>query len=86
MPVTRTARKALRQNVRRRAKNIQDKNALKKTVKEYRRLLSADPKKASAYLPTLFKTIDKSAKRNLIAKNRAGRLKSRLSRKLAEAK
>jgi len=83
MPITKSAKKALRQNIRRRTKNLSQQKTLKKTIKEYRKLIAdGDKEKAGLSLPTVFKKIDKAAKANLIKKNKANRLKSRLSRKL----
>jgi small subunit ribosomal protein S20 len=78
MPNTKTAKKALRQNVRRRTKNIKQKKALREVVKAYKK--SPDAEKLSA----VYKSLDKAAKVNLIKKNKASRLKSRLSKKLAQ--
>ncbi len=81
MPITQSAKKALRQNVRRRNVNLKKKTELKTVIKQYKKLIAAgDKKKASEYLPEVYKKLDKAAKINLIKKNKADRLKSRLSR------
>lgn len=83
MPITQSAKKALRQSIRRRLQNIARKDAYKKVVKEYRKLIeSKDFEKAKALLPKAYKTLDKAAKTNSIKKNMASRLKSRLARLL----
>ncbi len=83
MPRTKTAKKALRQNVRRRAKNIKGANALKAVVKNYKKLLlESKLKEAEQSLSAVYKLLDKSAKKDLIKKNKASRMKSRLSRQL----
>ncbi len=83
MPITKSAKKALRQNVRRRKANIKKKTELKTVIKQYKKLISAgEKKKAEEYLSQVYKKLDKAAKINLIKKNKAGRLKSRLSRLL----
>lgn len=81
MPVTASAKKALRQNIRRRARNLQKKEAYKKAVKNFRKL-AAEKKteEAKKLLPAVYKALDKAAKTNVIAKNKASRLKSRLAR------
>lgn len=80
MPVTRTAKKALRQNVHRHAKNVAQKVQLKKIVKSYRKLVTAKKlDEAAKELPGVFQALDKAAKSGLIKKNTANRLKSRLS-------
>lgn len=81
MPITRSAKKALRQSLRRRVQNLKRKEAYKRVVKEVRRLVAAGkPEDAQKLLPSLYKTIDKAAKTHAIAKNKAGRLKSRLTK------
>ncbi len=74
MPVTKQARKKLRKDVRREKKNSLLKSNFKKTLKDTRK--SPTLKKLSA----ASKVIDKAAKKNVIHKNKAARLKSRLAR------
>ncbi|MEK7187624.1 MAG: 30S ribosomal protein S20 [Patescibacteria group bacterium] len=84
MPRTSSAKKALRQNKTNKARNVKTKEAYKKAVKEYRKLVTAkDFTKAKEKLPGVFQILDKAAKRNTITKNTASRLKSRLSRAVA---
>lgn len=83
MAITKSAKKALRQNIRRRQRNLERKAVLKAAIKEYKKLISADKlKEAQAYLSQVYKRLDKAAKVNLIKKNTASRLKSRLAKKL----
>ena len=83
MPITRSAKEALRQNARRRTHNLVRKDAYKKAVKEYRKLAAAkEMEKAKALLPMVYKTLDKAAKTGVLKKNAASRLKSRLARLL----
>ena len=84
MPITQSAKKALRQNIKRRAVNEKRKAALKMAIKKYQKLLVSDKKAAEKFLGDLYQRIDKSAKNNIISHNRASRMKSRLSRKLAK--
>ncbi len=74
MPVTKQARKKLRKDIRRERKNLELKSKLKKTLKNSRK--SPTVKKLSVAA----KIIDKAAKKNVIHKNKAARLKSRLAR------
>ena len=86
MPITRSAEKALRQSKKRKAKNLQRKEAYKDIVKEVRLLItSGKNKEAVDKLPQLYKTLDKVAKSGFIKKNKASRLKSRVT-KLAQKK
>jgi len=81
MPITKSAKKALRQNVRRRKMNVKRKTELKSVIKQYKKLIDTGQKEeAKKYLSQVYKKLDKSVKVNLIKKNKAGRLKSRLSR------
>ncbi|MDP1689295.1 MAG: 30S ribosomal protein S20 [bacterium] len=83
MPITKSAKKALRQSVRRRTQNNLKKETYKKEVKNFRKLILAkNINDAKALLPKVFKALDKAAKTNVIKKGKADRLKSRLSIKL----
>lgn len=85
MPITKSAKKALRQSSSRRALNLQRKKELKAQIKKFRKLLESDKEAAQKQLSVLFKKLDKGAKVNLIKKNTASRLKSRFSKKLLVA-
>ncbi len=81
MPITKSAKKALRQSKRRRAGNLAKKFAYKAAVKKVRTLaLAGDKKEIQSALSLAYKTLDKAAKTNVIAKNKAARLKSRLAK------
>ncbi|MBI2451123.1 MAG: 30S ribosomal protein S20 [Parcubacteria group bacterium] len=80
MPITKSAKKALRKSQRNRIKNLKKLNALKDAIKIFRSFVKGKKiAEAKKNLPAVFKILDKSAKINLIKKNRASRLKSRLS-------
>ncbi|MEK7478620.1 MAG: 30S ribosomal protein S20 [Patescibacteria group bacterium] len=84
--LTKSAQKANRQNIKRKARNTKQKMAFKKLIKEYKKLVAAkELKKAAEKLPGVYKALDKAAKTNLLKKNTASRLKSRLT-KLANRK
>jgi small subunit ribosomal protein S20 len=86
MPITRSAKKALRQSATRRILNIRRKQALKTTIKKLRKLVTAKKlDEAKAMLPEVYKVADKTAKAGTIKKNAADRIKSRLT-KLIETK
>lgn len=86
MPITSSAKKALRQNRTRRSRNMQKKEAYKKLVVSYRKLIAGKKvDEAKAKLPAIYKTLDKAAKTNVIAKNKASRLKSRLAQLMARS-
>lgn len=76
MPVTKQAIKKVRQDKRKALINLKVKQAYKKAVRDFVK------KPTEAGLTNVFKSLDKAAKVNVIHKNRASRLKSRLSKKL----
>ncbi|TSC81690.1 MAG: small subunit ribosomal protein S20 [Parcubacteria group bacterium Gr01-1014_20] len=81
MPITKSAKKALRQNLTRHKQNNKKKEAYKKLVKDFRKLVSGkDADKAKEKLAKVFQALDKAAKTKVIEKNKASRLKSRLSK------
>ncbi len=87
MPITQSAKKALRQNIRRRARNLKKKTELKSVIKKYKKMIAGGSKdEAKKYLPQVYKKLDKAAKTNLIKRNTAARLKSRLSKSLSLGK
>lgn len=84
MPQIESAKKALRQNVKRRQRNIVRHQAMKDVIKEYKKLVAGGKKaEAEKSLSKVFQNLDKMAKVNFIKKNKASRLKSRLAKKLA---
>lgn len=85
MPITSSAKKALRQAKTRRVQNIKKKDAYKDAVKAYRKL-GAEKKweDAPAKLAAAYQALDKAAKTNVIARNKARRLKSRLAKLAAK--
>lgn len=83
MPITQSAKKALRQNKTRHARNVIKKESYKKTVTNFRKLIVAKKnEEAVAALSLAFQALDKAAKTKVIEKNKASRLKSRLSQML----
>jgi small subunit ribosomal protein S20 len=83
MPITSSAKKALRQSSRRNVRNTARKTAYKTAVKDFRKnILGKDAKKAAEQLQLVMQTLDKAAKANAIKKNKASRLKSRLQKAL----
>lgn len=80
MAITRAAKKSLRQSVRRHVSNLVAKNLMKETLKEFRNLVAQKKsKEAQELLKKVYKVLDKSAKISIIKKNKASRLKSRLT-------
>jgi len=82
MPITISAKRAARESSKKRKANLQKKIVLKKTKKEFLKLIeSGKTEEAKKMLPKAYKLLDKAAKVNLIKKNRAAREKSRLAKK-----
>ncbi|MBI2624035.1 30S ribosomal protein S20 [Candidatus Parcubacteria bacterium] len=80
MPITTSAKKALRQSLRRKVQNDRRRRAFREAVKSVRKAVAAGkPAEAKTLLPQLYKTLDKAAKTNVITKNKASRLKSRIT-------
>ena len=83
MPITKSAKKALKQNIKRKALNTRYKRRFRLLIKEFRKNITANNlKDAKKELPQIFKALDKAVKHGTIKKNTASRYKSRLSKKL----
>lgn len=81
MPITKSAKKALRQNIRRKKRNLIYKNKIKDLIKKVKTLVVAKKiKEAKELLPQIYKALDKSAKKGIIKKNTASRRKSRITK------
>ena len=79
MPITSSAKKALRSSKRKRIFNLRRKNEMQSVIKQYKKLVSAKKTdEAKKLIPKLQKAIDKAKKRGIIKKNTASRKKSRL--------
>lgn len=86
MPIIQSAKKALRQNKKRRQHNIWLTERYKKTKKEIGKLLDAKKiKEAKALLPQFYRYVDKAAKKGVIKKNTAARKKSTLTKFLNQS-
>ncbi len=80
MPITKSAKKALRQNSKRQARNLRQRTALKKLIKDIKELAAQNDKTAKDKLSIAYKAIDKAAKNRILNKNTASRRKSAVSR------
>jgi len=78
MPVTTSAKKALRRDRRRKTVNLR----IKKKMKTALRRAKEEPTKKSFSLA--YSAIDRAVKKKVIHKNKAVRLKSRLSKSFAK--
>jgi small subunit ribosomal protein S20 len=81
MPITSSAKKALRSSKRKRLVNLAAKEKMNKTVKEVKKLVVNKSKEGTKEALTLaYKALDKAAKKGVIKKNAASRKKSRLAK------
>jgi len=81
MPITKSAKKALRGSLVKKAVNDRIKKNVKESIKKIEKLVKEKNKvEAQKLLPNAYSVIDKAAKKNVIKKNTASRKKSRLSR------
>ena len=85
MPQRRSGIKELRKNRTNQMHNLDIKTDIKKTVKKYNASIeSKNAAEAKENLKTVYKKIDKAAKRNIISKNTAARRKSKFSKQLSK--
>jgi len=81
MAITKSAKKAWRQSLKRRKKNLAYKEKIKNLFKEVRNLVLQNKiKEAKNLLPQIYKVFDKAAKVGVIKKNTAARKKSRITK------
>jgi|YNPMSStandDraft_1061717.scaffolds.fasta_scaffold08743_3 small subunit ribosomal protein S20 len=87
MPHTKSAKKRLRQNLKRRARNRAVKSALKTQIRKVREAIQAgDLAKAEAEFRLAAKKADQAAAKRIIHPNKAARIKSRLAAKIRTLK
>lgn len=80
MPITQSAKKALRNSKRKHSFNLSKKELINKAIKQVKKLVSEKKfKEAREFMPQVQKILDKSVKTGLIKKNTASRKKSRIS-------
>ena len=80
MPIIKSAKKAIRGSLRKKAFNDRQKHAMKDIIKKIEKTAKTDKEKAGKLLSSALAIIDKAAKKGVIKKNNAARKKSRLAR------
>jgi len=81
MPITKSAKKALRGSFVKKAMNDRNKKNIKETVKKIEKFVKEKNKaEAKKLLSEAYSVIDKAFKRGVIKKNTASRKKARLSK------
>lgn len=78
MPLTKQATKKMRHDKNVTTRNLRTKEAVKKAIKLFRK----EPSEKG--IQSVFSIIDKTVKKNFFHKNKAARLKSRLSKLLVK--
>lgn len=87
MPITSSAKKAVRASRKKQVYNLRRKKAVEHVVRDIKKAIK-DKKvdEAKKLLPKAYQVIDKAAKGNTIDKNTASRRKSRLSALIKRSK
>lgn len=87
MAIIKSAKKAIRQNKRRRSHNLVYLNKMKDLIKKIRSLvLQKKLSEAKELLPKIYQILDKTAKAGIIKKNTASRKKSRIAKLIDKSK
>ena len=85
MPIIKSAKKALRQSLRKKTHNAVYKQKLRSLLKEAKSLVAQSKQQEAAKLiAAIYKAADKAAKENVIEKGTASRIKSRLTLLIAK--
>ncbi len=86
MPITTSAKKALRNSKRKRGFNLDKKELISDAVKKIKKLIAEKKiKEAVGFMSEVQKILDKSVKTGLLKKNTASRKKSRISAMIKRA-
>ena len=87
MPITKSAKKALRQTKRRTGPNLRRKETYKRELKRIRKLvLEKKLSEAEALIPRAYQALDKAVKIGVLKKNAASRRKSRITHLIQKSK
>jgi len=76
MPKSKSAKKALKISLRNRKFNLYYLGQIKRLHRQLKKLSSKDSKEFQTTLALYYKYVDKAAKKHVLAKNKARRLKS----------
>lgn len=86
MPLIKSAKKALKVADRRKEENDLTRAQVKNAVKGFKVAVSKGDKKTDELLSNAYKQLDLAAKKHVIHKNKASRIKSQLSKSIAVKK
>ncbi|MFA5360693.1 MAG: 30S ribosomal protein S20 [Candidatus Paceibacterota bacterium] len=83
MPITKSAKEAVKKNQKQRKANFKKLESFRKAKKEFLKLIKDGKiEEAKKMESSLYKMLDKASKTNLMKKNKVNREKSRLMKKL----
>ena len=85
MPLIKSAKKSLRVSIKKKADNDLTRAKIKSALKAARLAIVAGATDANEKISIAYKELDTASKKNVIHKNKAARLKSRLMKKLAKS-
>ena len=87
MPHSKSAKKRVRQNVADRLRNRSAKSALRTSIKKFKSAVKqGDTNAAGEMYKTVQQTVDGTARKGMVHKRTAARVKSRLAAELKKAK
>ncbi|MCD6318792.1 30S ribosomal protein S20 [Candidatus Aerophobetes bacterium] len=82
MPITKSAKKRMRQSLIRKKRNRRMKNTVKNSIKKFLQLVNEEKgEEAKKMLPQVIKLIDITSSKGVWHKNKAAREKSKLMKK-----
>jgi small subunit ribosomal protein S20 len=82
MPIIKSAKKRVKISKRNRAENLKSFSKIKSSLRAFSK--EKDIKKKEKLLNKTYSIIDRAAKKNLLHKNKAARIKSRLQKSLSQ--
>ncbi len=85
MPITKSAKKAMRQTQTRTERNKSTKTMVKTFEKKVMVLSKSNPEEAKKILPKAYKVMDTACKKNLLHKNTVARKKSKMAKAINAA-
>jgi ribosomal protein S20 len=86
MPITSSAKKALRASYKKRVFNLRLKANMDLNIKKFRKLIAEKKvSEAKALVPSIYQAFDKAVKKDYIKANAASRSKSRVMHALKKA-
>lgn len=83
MPRTKSAKKRLRQSIKRRERNLMYKKRIKLAAKKIKKAMAAGEKNLQSLLDEYYSAVDKAVKAGVIHRNTGMRKKSKMAKKIA---